>query len=48
MCGAEIKKGVLGKIKGTYIKQSGKLKPVCFNCQKLGEDKVMEKLGGKL
>jgi len=44
ICGAEIKKGMLEKIKGTYIKKGGKLHPICSDCQKKGEDDAREKL----
>jgi ribosome-binding protein aMBF1 (putative translation factor) len=48
ICGAEIKEGILGKIRGTYIVRGKKKVPICKNCQKEGEDAIKEKLQGKL
>lgn len=48
VCGVELKKGIMDKIRGTYIKDGKKLRPVCPNCQKEGEDKLKEKLGKKI
>ena len=48
ICGAEIKSGVMKKIRGTYIKSGKKLHPVCSNCQKEGEAALREKLRGKV
>ena len=48
ICGAEIKKGVMEKIKGTYIKKGRKLYPVCSQCQKGGMEAVKEKLGKRI
>ncbi len=44
VCGAEVKKGQLEKIRGTYIKAGKKLLPVCPNCQKEGENAIKERL----
>jgi ribosome-binding protein aMBF1 (putative translation factor) len=34
ICGKKIEELFLGKIKGTYTKKEGKLKTICFECQK--------------
>ncbi|MCW1296520.1 MAG: hypothetical protein OH319_02465 [Candidatus Parvarchaeota archaeon] len=44
ICGREIEKVFLGKIKGTYFRFGKKLKAVCSNCQK-SEKNLKEKLG---
>lgn len=48
ICGAEVKTGPTGKIRGTYLKKGKKLYPVCSACQKEGEEALKEKLGGKI
>jgi hypothetical protein len=48
ICGSELKKGVMDKVRGTYIKSGKKLRPVCAKCQKVGEDKIKEMLAGKV
>ena len=48
VCGSEIKKGVMEKIRGTYINDGKKLRPVCSKCQKAGEAALKEKLGKKV
>ncbi len=48
ICGSEIKTGVMDKIKGTYVKMNGKLRPVCASCQKAGMEVVEEKLGKRV
>ena len=46
ICGKKIEELFLGKIKGTYVKDSkGKLHTICFECQKklkLKEDVLKE------
>lgn len=48
MCGAEIKTGVMGKLRGTYIKKDKKSYSVCRDCQKQGESAIKEKLGKRI
>ncbi len=45
ICGAEIKTGIMKKIRGTYIMDGKKKHVVCNNCQKEGEAAIKEKLG---
>ena len=47
ICGTKIEDLFLGKFKGTYIKNNGKQKIVCFDCQKKLKPKeaLLEKLG---
>lgn len=42
ICKKGIEKTFLNKIKGTYIKNKGKLYPICSQCQKLGKDKILD------
>lgn len=45
ICRKEIKETFLDKIKGTYFKIGGELKPVCSNCQKkLSKSEIKKKL----
>lgn len=47
ICDKKINENFLGKIIGTYIKdKSGKLRPICFECQKKFNSKpdMLEKL----
>jgi len=46
VCGSEIKKGVMEKIRGTYIKSGKKRHVVCSKCQKVGEEELKKKLMG--
>ncbi len=48
LCSAEIKTGVMGKLRGTYVKKAKKSYPVCRDCQKQGEAAIKEKLGKRL
>ncbi len=34
VCGKEIETTFLNKIKGSYYKENGKLRPICSNCFK--------------
>ena len=34
ICGNKLAETFLGKIKGSYVKNKGKLVAVCFDCQK--------------
>jgi ribosome-binding protein aMBF1 (putative translation factor) len=47
LCGADIKEGALGKIRGTYIVKGRKKLAVCSGCQKSGKN-LKETLAGKL
>jgi ribosome-binding protein aMBF1 (putative translation factor) len=48
ICGAEIKRGIMDKVRGTYIRRGKKLVPICPNCQKEGEASIKEKMSGKI
>ena len=48
ICGAEIKTGIMGKLKGTYLTEGKKHHAVCSSCQKEGESALKEKLKGKV
>lgn len=44
ICDKEIKTTFLGKLRGTYVKNKGKMIPVCADCQKENEGKLKEKV----
>jgi len=48
ICGSEIKTGIMGKIKGTYVKRGGRLYAVCADCQRAGVEKIEEKIGKRV
>lgn len=48
VCSSEIKKGVMEKPRGTYIKSGKKMYLVCSKCQKVGEENLKDKIGKKL
>jgi hypothetical protein len=48
VCGAELKTGIMNKVKGTYIKKGKKQYVVCRDCQKEGEKALKEKLGKRV
>lgn len=38
----------MDKIRGTYLKDGKKLRPVCSKCQKVGEAALREKMGKRV
>ncbi|MEK6839728.1 MAG: hypothetical protein AABX72_02200 [Nanoarchaeota archaeon] len=45
VCGEKVETQFLEKIKGTYVKKSGKLKAVCPSCQqKYTQKQLLEKI----